>query len=741
MPLLDPIATLDLTREEGYDNDYRDFIRAIRSGVTENGALTYADYREGAARRIVYRTDQSVDPTERDAYFSVRLRVAGGSIDLYIRRNDLYNVGFAQVDPQGNARRFYYFGGNGDRQRMQTLDWVPAANLTAVGVGENYQDLERAAHVATDRREITMSRESLVGRINDLLQVSPTTQDMAAAMLLLTEMICEAARFRYISQAIETAWSGYRAVDPDTRTQMYELERRWQVISLHLQRRMESQLAVDDERALPPLTIGSMTFTNVFEVAAALAIIYLKAVSGTSTSSTSSSRSVRSVDAVLAATDDGHIHYPVIDTAVNMLEGRQTAIFLQSNELMVYDLAADAFLDGPWPIGSAWSALSGTEFANGVSTATVVPGHQDIMWLFRGSQYVRYSAREDRILVGPKEIYDGWPGLQDTTFVDYIDAAVKDPSGANALYLFRGPEVVHYNLDDDTISGPNLIKSALPGLEDTNFIHGVSAALACPGSPNEMWLFRDDEYLRYNTYECRMGIQPKPIAEGWSGFRDKLFIDRMDAALAHPTSNGEIWFFHDGYYVRFNTPNNVISHVTTPIADGWQGLKPYKDFCRRIDAALNIPGKSKAWLFHGHSYLTYDIENDSVYSGPYLIENGWPGLKSAGFDHVDAAVLVPGESDRAWLFKDDQYLRYDLTNNKVVLGPKPIADGWAGLRGTGFDLRIDAAVRFTGFDNHLWLFSGNTYVRYDLDNDSIVIGPKAIIDGWNFGFPFGDPPS
>ncbi|SDH83799.1 Hemopexin [Sinosporangium album] len=738
MPLLAPIATLDLTREEGYEQDYRNFIRAIRIGVTNNGALRYADYGEGAARRIVYRMEENINLAERDAYFSVRMTVGGGSIDLYVRRDNLYNVGFAQVDAQGNARRFYYLGDDRDRQRMQALDWVPAGNLAEIGVGENYQDLERAAHVATDRTEITMSRESLVGRVNNLLETSPSTQDMAGGMLLLTEMVCEAARFYYISQAISTAWSEYRAVDPDTRRQMYELERRWHVIGLHLQARMENLLPVGDGRALPPLRVGSMTFSSVLEVAAALAIIYLKAVSGTSASS---GRSARSADAVLAATGDGHIRYPLIDAAVNTLEGSQIAIFFQANETLAYDLAADAFLDGPWPISASWPGLSGTEFANGVSAATVVPDSQDIIWLFRGSQYVRYSAAQDRILVGPKEIYDGWPGLKDTSFVDYIDAAVKDPSGANALYLFRGPEVVHYNLDDDTISGPNLIKSALPGLEDTDFIHGVSAALACPGSPNEMWLFRDDEYLRYNTYECRMGVQPKPIAEGWSGFGNKLFIDRIDAALAHPTSVGEIWFFHDGYYVRFNTPNNVISHVTTPIADGWRGLKQYKDFSRRIDAALNKPGTSQAWLFHGHSYLTYDIENDSVYSGPYLIENGWPGLKSAGFDHVDAAVLVPGESDRAWLFKDDQYLRYNLTSNQVILGPKPIADGWAGLRGTGFDLRIDAAVRFTGPENHLWLFSGNSYVRYDVDNDSIVVGPKAIIDGWNFGFPFGDPPS
>ncbi|MDF5753014.1 hypothetical protein [Spongiactinospora sp. TRM90649] len=119
------------------------------------------------------------------------------------------------------------------------------------------------------------------------------------------------------------------------------------------------------------------------------------------------------------------------------------------------------------------------------------------------------------------------------------------------------------------------------------------------------------------------------------------------------------------------------------------------------------------------------------------VSAGWPGFKSAGFDHIDVAVPVPGNPDQAWFFKDDQYLRYSIGSAQIVVKPRAIEDGWTGLRNTGFAQGIDAAVRFTGPDEHLWLFSGNTYVRYDVNTDSIVIGPKAIIDGWNLGLPVG----
>ncbi|GII87705.1 hypothetical protein Ssi03_56950 [Sphaerisporangium siamense] len=727
MPLLEPMTTLDLTKQEGYEQDYLQFIRALRRGLTRNGSLQFGTYTRDGETRVVYRVDDAADPTTRDGYFSVRLTAGdGGAVDLYIRRDNLYSIGFAQVDARGNARRFYYLGGEDDRRRVGALDLVPDRDLVGLGIGENYQDLERAA--GTGRTSITMSRSGLDQRVRDLLLDSPSTAQAAQGILLLTEMICEATRFYYISRAVHAAWSQYTSVDADTRRQMSDLERNWQVISLDIQRRGENPLPADDARTYPPLTVGTLTFTTVFEVAAALAVMYLK--------TGSAGRSGYADATVLAAADDGDIRYPVIDAAVNLRDSDNAVVFFQANEIMLYDVSKDTILVGPLPISYSWPALAGTDFADGVSAATAIPGATATLWLFRGSKYVRYSATDQSILVGPKEIYDGWPGLRGTAFVDYIDAAVKDPSGANAVYLFRGPEVVRYNLDNDTITGPSLITNALPGLEQTDFVHGVSAALACPGFQNQVWLFRDDEYLRYNTYDCQIRIEPKPIAAGWSGLQNKLFVDRIDAALPHPTANDEIWFFRDGYYLRFNATNNVISHVVTPIAEGWQGLKAHGEFTRRIDAALENPqNRTQAWFFHGHSYLTYDVEADSVVRGPLLIEDGWAGLGSAGFDHIDAAVPVPGSPDDAWLFKDDQYLRYSLTSSHVLIGPKPIEAGWAGLRGTGFAERIDAAVRYTGPESQLWLFSGNAYVRYDLGSDSIVIGPKAIINGWNLNLP------
>ncbi|MDF5753015.1 hemopexin repeat-containing protein [Spongiactinospora sp. TRM90649] len=158
------------------------------------------------------------------------------------------------------------------------------------------------------------------------------------------------------------------------------------------------------------------------EFAAALAVIYLKSTPGTS------GRSGQSAAAFLAADDGGDIRYPVIDAALNRNDDDHTANFFQANEITTYDLSGDTILKGPWPIAYSWPGLAGTDFAAGVSTATAIPNVKGVVWLFRGSKYVRFSVSDDRVLVGPKEIYDGWPGLRGTTFMDYIDPPPRTPA-------------------------------------------------------------------------------------------------------------------------------------------------------------------------------------------------------------------------------------------------------------------------------------------------------------------------
>jgi hypothetical protein len=82
------------------------------------------------------------------------------------------------------------------------------------------------------------------------------------------------------------------------------------------------------------------------------------------------------------------------------------------------------------------------------------------------------------------------------------------------------------------------------------------------------------------------------------------------------------------------------------------------------------------------------------------------------------------------MFKGDQYLRYNNTDDKVDPGyPKPIAGNWPGISGTGFENGIDAAINYG--NDHVYWFRGDQYVKIELASKKLVAGyPKPVAGNW-----------
>ena len=183
-----------------------------------------------------------------------------------------------------------------------------------------------------------------------------------------------------------------------------------------------------------------------------------------------------------------------------------------------------------------------------------------------------------------------------------------------------------------------------------------------------------------------------------------------------------------------------------------------------IDAAVNW-GNGKAYFFRAGQYVRYDITTDRVDPGyPLPIAGHWPGLSEAGFDAPDAVWVklpVSGEvgprpdvgqagtnqmaaaglrpitgtgrargggirlidaavnwgNRKAYFFRAGQYVRYDITTDRVDPGyPLPIAGNWPGLAEAGFD-SIDAAVNWG--NGKAYFFRAGHYVRYDITADRV----------------------
>ncbi|OKI85880.1 hypothetical protein AMK10_35345 [Streptomyces sp. CB02058] len=159
-------------------------------------------------------------------------------------------------------------------------------------------------------------------------------------------------------------------------------------------------------------------------------------------------------------------------------------------------------------------------------------------------------------------------------------------------------------------------------------------------------------------------------------------------------------------------------------------------FYRRIDAVLRSKDEGHiAWIFKDRNYIRYDLKADQGVSGPREIAGNWPGLQDSFTRSVDAALNRRDQPAVGYLFKDDQYVRYDLESNTVPPGyPKAIADGWTALPAP-FQLGIDAAVNHPTDPQVVWLLKDDQYVGYNVASDKLLGGPKPIRGNW--GGPAG----
>ena len=169
-----------------------------------------------------------------------------------------------------------------------------------------------------------------------------------------------------------------------------------------------------------------------------------------------------------------------------------------------------------------------------------------------------------------------------------------------------------------------------------------------------------------------------------------------------------------------------------------------------IQATLNrSQTKWDTYMFLGNQYLLYSLTENVVRVGPRGIDVGWPGLKDTQFaDGIDAAVpfsyppvvssvpVIPTEKDYIYIFKGDQYVRYDFANEQIIYGPLSIAQWWPGMKDVGFDHDIDAAFldhRDSGmsmYEDTYIFFKGDQYVTYDPRADRVSGGPYKIADKW-----------
>ncbi|MGW4734337.1 hypothetical protein ACWEQC_35115 [Streptomyces shenzhenensis] len=209
--------------------------------------------------------------------------------------------------------------------------------------------------------------------------------------------------------------------------------------------------------------------------------------------------------------------------------------------------------------------------------------------------------------------------------------------------------------------------------------------------------------------------------------------DGIDAALRTPHQN-VVQFFRGDRVITYDV--NVRKPLRNRlIKEEFPGLND--EFNSGVDAALpaTYNPKRDIWLFRGTNYVRYSVTEKKILQGPKSIGPARPGLQSTGFENgVDGASWA--ENDLIWFFRGHQYLWHRLSTESLTLGPRDIGTHWVGLRGTPFATGVDGAQLTGETDSQgratsVWLFRDQQYIRYNPVTDQVLSGPWDI----NTGFP------
>ncbi|MER5388882.1 hemopexin repeat-containing protein [Saccharopolyspora sp. NPDC002686] len=176
-------------------------------------------------------------------------------------------------------------------------------------------------------------------------------------------------------------------------------------------------------------------------------------------------------------------------------------------------------------------------------------------------------------------------------------------------------------------------------------------------------------------------------------------------------NNKSYLFFDDDTYHRYDAVTGVREQTNLSVPDNWTGLA-------RTPDAFFWWGAGKAYAFTGATYVRYDMPSDRIDpeylppNPPFALAGNWKGLPSAWTAGVDTALNLG--NGKVFFFKDDQYIRYDITADSVDPGyPLSTADQWHGM----FPRDLTAALHPGG--RYAYIFRDGRYQRYDLDADVV----------------------
>ena len=192
--------------------------------------------------------------------------------------------------------------------------------------------------------------------------------------------------------------------------------------------------------------------------------------------------------------------------------------------------------------------------------------------------------------------------------------------------------------------------------------------------------------------------------------------------------NSKAYFLEGNIYSRYNIEKDQFdsNYPRKMTQFFWPGLWEELAEGQGIDAAVNW-GNGKVYLFRGDEYIQYDKATDQSDPGypKKIMPATWPGLweELAEGQGIDAAVNWG--NGKVYLFRGDEYIRYDLKGQKADPGyPKSIsAQTWPGLWQGGIASAINWGNGKVDFINN-----AGEVIRYDVASGQMIAGYPQLFN-------------
>ena len=191
---------------------------------------------------------------------------------------------------------------------------------------------------------------------------------------------------------------------------------------------------------------------------------------------------------------------------------------------------------------------------------------------------------------------------------------------------------------------------------------------------------------------------------------------------------GKVFFFKGDEYVSFDLYKNYFDWGYPQKISQSEWFNFPEQFHQGIDAGV-IWADGKAFFFRGNEYIRYDLYKNQVEFGyPQKLDNGnWMGWPEHFYQGIDAAVLW--NNGKAYFFKGDEYIRYDIYQEMMDPDyPKKIKDNWQDLPDY-FSHDLSAVIRLNA--NQAYFFHQDEYLGYNtVEKRSFFQAPRKTNEHW-----------